>query len=79
LQPSGWANAAERLHPPSDAAGGHSALIPVGNAAAVAFQRWTVAPASSKRNTLVLRVSRGLEFPPGIRRNLQEISAALVP
>ena len=41
----------------SDAAGGHAAPIPVGNAAAVDFQGWTVAPASSKRNTLVLRVS----------------------
>src|SRR5262249_18502581 len=79
LQPSAWANVAERLRPPSDTAGGHGAPIPVGNAAAVGLQRWNVAPASSKRNILVLRVPRGLEFPPSVRRSLQGISAALVP
>src|SRR5262249_19126027 len=37
------------------------------NAAAVGFKRWNVASASSKRNILLLRVLRGLEFPPDVR------------
>src|SRR5262249_7289501 len=66
LQPSAWESAAERSRPPSDA-GDRGASIPPENGAAASFQRWNVALASSKRNILLLRVLRGLEFPPGVR------------
>jgi hypothetical protein len=51
LQPSGWATVAERLHPPSDAASGHAAPIPVGNAAAVAFFNAGLSPRRHQSET----------------------------
>src|SRR5262249_29000231 len=67
LQPSAWESAAERSRPPSDALATVAPRFPPENGAAVSFQRWNVASASSKRNILLLRELPGLEFPPGVR------------